>query len=136
MCPAGNQRGQPFGVPRQQVEADDATHRRTPEGRPGDVECVEYGHDIADLTVDPVAVHVMGRIAAAVTTGIDENEAMAFRERVDVAGGPPSRAIPEEAVQQHQWRSAAHHLERDPNSVVTGDPHRQSPCDGTGVAWW
>lgn len=91
---------------------------------------------ITDLTVDPVAVHVVGRVTPAVTTGIDENQAMTNGERVDIASRPPRRAIPEETVQQHQRRPAAHNFEGDPNSVVTGDPHRQSPWDGTGVAWW
>ncbi|KJK34052.1 hypothetical protein UK15_37750 [Streptomyces variegatus] len=70
---------------------------------------VEYGGDVLDLTVDPVAVHVVGCIASAVTTAIDEDEAMAVGEGIDVAG-PPRGAVSEESVQQHQRQSAAHGL--------------------------
>jgi hypothetical protein len=73
-------------VASQQVEADDAAHRGSPEGRPRDAELIEYSNDIIDLTVYSVTVDVARCAAPAVTTGVDEDKAIAVGESVHMAG--------------------------------------------------
>ena len=79
---------------------------------------LEHSNDVSGLFFQDIGSRIVGLIALAMASGIDEDEAIVLLKCIDVAENPPIFEAPVKPVQQDQRRTLAFDLIVNSHAVV------------------